>query len=88
MTRYFLKVTTIPTETNPIKTTRVEYYGKRSEYLSNLCTPSEKMLMLFGFGSYEAAELEKKRRQAVYDRDYEKFHTYTHTIEILSEDVI
>ena len=62
MTKYFLKITSIPTETNPIKTTRVEYYGKRSEYLSHLCTPSVGMLMLFGFGSLEAAELEKNRR--------------------------
>ena len=88
MIKYYLKVTINPTKSNPHQwPTKVEYYGKRSECLSTYCTPSYSYLMMFGFGSLKAAENEKVRRQVAYDRNDNKFKTFTHEIEILSEEI-
>ena len=88
MTKYFLKVSIIPTENNPHKwPTKVEYYGKRESPIGTLMLPSANYLFLFGFGSYEAADNAKKRRMEFYNRDDEKFKTFTHEIEIMSTEI-
>lgn len=88
MIKYFLKVTTTPTSTNPHQwPTKIEYYGKREAPLSTLTTPSVSYLMLFGFGSYEAAEKAKKNRMEIYKRDEDRFKTFIHSIEIMSEEI-
>ena len=43
--------------------------------------------MMFGFGSLKAAENERDRRKVAYDRDDNKFKTFTHEIEIVSEEI-
>ena len=88
MTKYFLKVSIKPTSTNPHQwPTRIEYYGKRESPIGTIMTPSEKYLFLFGFGSYEAAENAKARRMEFYNRDDNKFKTFTHEVEIMSSEI-
>lgn len=90
MTKYFIKVTSIPDETNPMKNIfapKIEYYGTRTQYLSSLCEPDDSDLELYGFGSLEAAELAKKRKDDFYQKDYERFHTWLHTIEVLERKI-
>ena len=87
MTRYYLKIKSIPTESNYIKGERIEYWGKRETYLSSLTTPSIAQLLLFGFGSFDAAKRASKQKEEIYKRDFDKFHSYYHEIEIMSEDI-
>ena len=87
MTKYYLKIKSIPTENNHIKTDRIEYWGNRETYLSSLTTPSIAQLILFGFGSIEAAKRAKEQKEEIYNRDFAKFHSYYHEIEIMSEDI-
>jgi len=88
MIKYFLKVTTTPTATNPHQwPAKIEYYGKRESNIGSLMLPSDAYLFLFGFGSYEAAEKAKERRMEFYNRDDNKFKTFTHEIEIMSAEI-
>lgn len=88
MIKYFLKVTTTPTATNPHQwPTKIEYYGKRESNIGSIMLPSDAYLLLFGFGSYEAAEKAKERRMKFYNRDDNKFKTFTHEIEIMSMEI-
>lgn len=88
MTRYFLKVSIIPTENNPHQwPTKIEYYGKRESPIGVSMTPTANYLFLFGFGSHKAAENAKKRRMEFYTRDDNKFKNFTHEIEIVSTEI-
>ena len=88
MIKYYLKVVASVTDDNPIKfSDRTEYYGNRETYLSSYCTPSVDTLELYGFGSYKAAENKKNQMEKQFARDFEKFHTFNHTIEIMSEEI-
>lgn len=88
MIKYFLKVTTTPTTINPHQwPTKIEYYGKRESPIGSFTAPSSNYLLLFGFGSYEAAKKAKERRMEFYNRDDNKFKTFTHKVEIMSAEI-
>lgn len=88
MIKYFLKVTSEVTPENLCKhPSRIEYYGKRTEYLSSHYEPTNSDLKIFGFGSLKAAETAKDQKEKNYSRDDNKFHTWTHKVEILSREI-
>lgn len=88
MTKFFLKIVSTPTENNMVRLTpRVEYYGKRESYLSSYFPPSNDDLDLYGFGSFKAAETEKQRKEKNFKINENRFHTWTHSIEIQRRDI-
>lgn len=87
MTRYFLKVSIIPTWKSKAKETKIEYYGKVEFHFNDISILTDKELELYGFRSMKAAQTAKKNREAVYTRDDTKFGTFNHVVEIVERSV-
>ena len=91
MIKYFLKVTAIPTDSNPYKayihSNRTEYYGTRESKLSSFYIPTDDDLSIYGFGSLKAAETAKANKDANFTRDDSKFNNWIHTVEVMSKEI-
>ena len=87
MTRYFLKVSIIPTWKSKATETKIEYYGKVEYHFNDISVLDNKELDIYGFKSITAAENAKKNRESFYNRDDTKFGTFNHVVEIVERSV-